>query len=102
MPSTAVQVSEFIALSSNYDCKFAVKSGGHSSNVGASNVQYGITVDLRRLNEVKVSQDKDIVRLGPGNRWYKVYEALEPHGLTVPGARTGTLGVGGFILGGKR
>ncbi|RAH67585.1 FAD-binding oxidoreductase [Aspergillus aculeatinus CBS 121060] len=63
-------------------CPIAIKSGGHASFAGASNTAKGI------------------VQVGAGNRWSNVYKELEKVNLTVAGGRTGSLGVGGFTLGG--
>lgn len=77
-----------------------MKSGGHAAFPGASNTQDGITIDLQLLNELTVSDDKTITRVGPGNRWVDVYEHLTPLGLSVVGGRVAEIGVGGLILGG--
>jgi FAD/FMN-containing dehydrogenase len=83
-----------------YDCNFAVKSGGHALFAGASNAIGGVTIDMRKFKEIKVSEDRKTVRLGTGNNWGEVYAELEPMGLMVLGGRVGILGVGGFLLGG--
>lgn len=67
----------------------------------ASNADGGVTIDLVNLNHIEVSEDQKTVRVGPGNRWGKVYEKLEPMGLVVVGGRVDHVGVGGFMLGGK-
>jgi len=41
-----------------------------------------------------------IASLQPGSQWQEVFETLAPHGLTVTGGRSGTVGVGGFLTGG--
>jgi FAD/FMN-containing dehydrogenase len=82
-------------------CPFAVKSGGHGCYDGQSGVNQGITIDLVKLNQIGVSQNRSIVTLGPGSRWLDVYTALEPLNLTVIGGRDADVGVGGFLLGGK-
>jgi FAD/FMN-containing dehydrogenase len=81
--------------------KFAIRSGGHSPNPGWSSIsEPGILIDLQRLNEMSVSTDKKVATIGPGKRWGEVYEALDPHGLSVVGGRIPQVGVGGLILGG--
>lgn len=81
-------------------CKFAVKSGGHAAFVGSSNIQDGVTVDLRNLNAVTLSADKQTASIGTGNTWYDVYSRLTPKGLSVIGGRVSAIGVGGLTLGG--
>ena len=68
---------------------------------GASNAVGGITIDLKHLNGITLSEDQETASIGPGNRWGDVYEKLEPKGLTVIGGRVSNVGVGGFMLGGK-
>lgn len=81
-------------------CKFAVKSGGHAAFAGASNIEGGLTLDLRNMNQVVVSADKKQTSVGAGNVWYDVYTKLQPMGLTVVGGRVSAIGVGGLTLGG--
>lgn len=40
------------------------------------------------------------VRVGPGNDWQDIHQALEGTGTTVVGGRIGEVGVGGYVLGG--
>lgn len=83
------------------ECHFAIRSGGHTPWAGAANQQGGVTIDLAALNEVKVSTDKTVTRIGPGNRWVDVYSKLDSLGLAVPGGRVADVGVGGLITGGE-
>jgi FAD/FMN-containing dehydrogenase len=81
-------------------CKFAVKSGGHAAYAGASNIEDGLTINLAKINEVIVSEDKKSTSVGAGNVWFDVYTKLQPMGLTVIGGRVSAIGVGGLTLGG--
>lgn len=67
---------------------------------GASNIQNGLTIDLRHLSLVEVSSDRSLTRVGTGNTWQAVYKKLEPLRLAVVGGRHGGVGVGGLTLGG--
>lgn len=100
-PTTAGEVSKAVKVIREYDCIFAVKSGGHALPAGASNAHQGITIDLRYMNSIEVSEDKLTTSVGTGARWGDVYKKLEPMGLIVVGGRDSSVGVGGFILGGK-
>lgn len=53
------------------------------------------------MNGIEISEDGKIASVGPGAQWSDVYEALDPHGLTVVGPRLPNVGIGGFILGGR-
>ena len=99
LPNSAEEVSQVLRVIRDFHCTFAVKSGGHGMFVGASNAQQGITIDLRNLNGIHVSENRETTSIGAGNRWAGVYKKLEPMNLTVVGGRDTQLGVGGFILG---
>ena len=67
---------------------------------GAANIQHGVTIDLRGLNQIAVSHSRIAVTIGAGLRWGQVYTKLATYGLAVAGARSGYVGVGGYLLGG--
>lgn len=92
---------QILNLVKEHQCHFAIKSGGHARFAGASNADGGVTIDLVRLNSIKLSADKKSVTIGAGNRWAEVYRSLEAEDLTVIGGRVATVGVGGVILGGE-
>ena len=100
VPKTAGDVLSAVRHLIAANTTFAVASGGHSSNAGASNVEGGVTIDLASLNEVTLVEDETAVWLGPGARWQDVYSALEPYNLVVSGGRVAHVGVGGYVLGG--
>ncbi|GAB1736757.1 hypothetical protein NU219Hw_g8788t1 [Hortaea werneckii] len=99
-PEDSVAVAVTILLSRLTQCPFAVKSGGHAAFANASNIEGGITMNMARMNEVKLSEDESVAKVGPGNTWYDVYTALEDRNLTVVGGRVADIGVGGLTLGG--
>ncbi|KAG6161586.1 hypothetical protein E4U11_003316 [Claviceps purpurea] len=99
-PESASGVSLAVLTARVTRCAFAVKGGGHASFKGASNIQGGLTIDLRALNQTVVAADRREVSVGAGNVWVRVYEALKPMGLGVIGGRVSAIGVGGLTLGG--
>lgn len=80
-------------------CPIAIRSGGHFYSPASSNIENGITIDLRHLNGIDI-QDKQIVSIGPGATWGEVYSKLDPLHLSVAGARAAQVGVGGLTVGG--
>ena len=98
-PSSKTQVSKALKVIRTLKVPFTVKSGGHVP-FPSSNIDTGIVIDLVNLNEIKLSQDKSVVSVGPGNRWTNVAEVLDPEGLAVVGGRVGDIGVSGLTLGG--
>lgn len=103
-PETAEDVSEAVRIlakhTANGSCEFAVRSGGHTSWAGASNIAGGVTLDLRRLDSIDLSEDGKTVRVGSGATWDAVYRKLDPLGRSVAGGRVAGVGVGGLTLGG--
>ena len=75
-------------------------AGGHAAFKGGSNIEGGLTVDLKNLNTIKVAPGRKTTHVGTGNRWEDVYSKLDPMKLAVIGGRNGDLGVGGLTLGG--
>lgn len=101
-PVTAQDVSTAIGILAGGNCPFAVVSGGHMFWKGASNMAApGIVIDMMMFTSISLSSDKKVVSVGPGSNFRAVYEKLSPFNLTVAGARSNTVGVGGFLLGGE-
>lgn len=99
-PGNVADISAAIRTVRQTQCTFAVRSGGHAAFAGASNTPNGLTIDLRGLNKVKLSDDDTIAHIGTGNTWYEVYTALQPSNLMVIGGRVAAIGVGGLTTGG--
>lgn len=101
-PQTVADVSAVVkSLTSNGDSpSFAVRGGGHMWIPKASNSDGGVTVDLRGLNSVDLSDDHSSVSVGGGATWDLIYNKLDPLGLSVAGGRVAGVGVSGLTLGG--
>ncbi|CAG7942319.1 unnamed protein product [Penicillium salamii] len=84
----------------NGACKFAVRSGGHTTWAGANDISNGVTIDLQMMNSTTYNKNNGTASILPGARWQSVYKALSPYDVTVPGGRGGPVGVGGFLIGG--
>jgi FAD/FMN-containing dehydrogenase len=72
----------------------------HMAWAGAANIDGGVTIDLSAMKGLRVSPDKSLVSVEPGNRWWDVYSRIEPLGIAVSGGRWGNVGVGGLLTGG--
>lgn len=83
------------------ECKLAIRGGGNAPFAGSANVQDGITIDMRGLKGITLSEDRSTATIAAGEMWTNVYAELEKFGLTVPGARVGRISIVGFLLGGK-
>jgi FAD/FMN-containing dehydrogenase len=81
-------------------CKLAIRSGGHASFIGASNIPDGVTIDLRTLNVIEINQGQSQISVGAGAVWDDIYASLQNVKLGVAGPRSSGIGVGGIVLGG--
>ncbi len=108
-PESTSEVARFIKLAAARNDlahgspppQFAIRSGGHTIWTGAANIEGGITVDLRSMNAVVLSEDRTVASLSAGGVWSDIYPQLDPYNLTVMGGRVSGIGVGGFSTGGK-
>ncbi len=92
-------VREALTFARRAGLPVAVRSGGHSV-AGASLVQDGLVLDLRKINSVTVSPDARTAVVGGGATWGVVDRAAQSHGVATTGGRVSTTGVGGLTLGG--
>ncbi|KAF2121074.1 hypothetical protein BDV96DRAFT_640484 [Lophiotrema nucula] len=100
-PQSSKDVSKTLRILTTGHVPFAIRSGGHCPNPGFSSVDgSGILIDLSALSQVSISEDKKIASVGPGADWGKVVDFLDEHDVTVLGARSPQIGVGGLLLGG--
>lgn len=116
-PRVSIDVVTIVkTLSAFHDVAFAIRSGGHNTNkgrrfirctclhvltmAGFADIEHGLAVDLSMMDSVQLNPSAGIVSVGPGARWQKVYDALDPYQLSFQGGRNGKVGVGGFLLGG--
>ncbi|KAF2751575.1 putative oxidoreductase [Sporormia fimetaria CBS 119925] len=98
--STAVKILNMGNQISIARCKFAVRGAGHTPHAGSANINEGVTIDMQSMNQVVVSSDKKIVKIGAGNRWGNVFPTLDEMDLGMVGGRVSPVGAGGLITGG--
>ncbi|EHK19936.1 uncharacterized protein TRIVIDRAFT_193312 [Trichoderma virens Gv29-8] len=100
LPVNTADVSEILNVVRETGTTFAVKAGGHCSYPSGTNAENGITIDLSRLKDIKISDNRKSVTVGAGCRFGEVYRELEAHGLGCVGGRVSSVGVSGLTLGG--
>ena len=82
--------------------KFSVRSGGHNPNSGFASIgESGVLLDMQDMKTMSFDSDGTTMRAGPGNRWLAMYQFSEEHGRLVKGGRTATVGIPGYLLGGR-
>jgi FAD binding domain-containing protein len=101
LPSSPQQVSTIFQILRDYpNAPFAVKSGGHNPNVGHGSIRDGVLIALAYINGTTYDKSTGLANVKPGGKWQDVVATLEPHGVTVLGARLGSVGIGGYLAGG--
>lgn len=101
LPANAADISEILKIVREAGATFAVKSGGHCSYASGANAENGITIDLGRLKDITVSDDRKSVVVGAGCRFGELYQKLEAHGLGCVGGRISSVGISGLTMGGE-
>lgn len=101
-PSNAEDVSFAVKTLNDYkSVDFALKSGGHNSNLGFSSSDKGVLVSFRpNLASTQISADNLTADIGPGSKWGEAISTVGKYGKAVVGGRLGHVGVGGYLLGG--
>ena len=101
-PTTAEEVSTALGIIRSQGSQFVVKSGGHGTFAGLSNIDGGVVIDLGQMKSFVIggtAKGKGVT-FGPGFRWGEIYSRLEEEGLAILGGRVAHVGVGGLTLGG--
>ena len=100
-PTSTNDVVSAVKALAGLDVKFAVRGGGHALNAGTANIDSGITINLRSMNDVTVSEDRNLVSVGGGAKWGEVYPHLDSLSIATSGGRVADVGVGGLSTEGK-
>lgn len=77
----------------------ALRSGGHSF-ANAFVRRNGVLLDLSALRALTIDAERRRAIVGPGVTSRDLSSALAPHGLGFATGHSGTVGLGGFLLGG--
>ncbi|KAI1757659.1 FAD-binding domain-containing protein [Xylaria castorea] len=99
-PATTVEVAMAMRVIKVSGTRFAIRSGGHNPNKRFASIDgSGVLLDLKSLDTIDLGRD-DVLRVGPGQTWDRVYHFVQQKGKSVVGGRHGSVGVAGLLLGG--
>ncbi|KAI1459686.1 FAD-binding domain-containing protein [Annulohypoxylon moriforme] len=99
-PQTAADVQTVVMYCVENDVDFVVRSGGHDC-AGRSQVRGALTIDLRDINYVRVSEDEKTANVGGGIIFRDLTKELDARGLITPVGTVASVGyVGWATLGG--
>ncbi len=96
---SAADVRAALAHASANGLEVAIRGGGHSV-AGASAIDGGIVIDMRRMNAVEVDPAAKTATVSGGATWSDFDRATQEHGLATTGGRVSSTGVAGLTLGG--
>ncbi|HEX6480945.1 MAG TPA: FAD-binding oxidoreductase [Ktedonobacteraceae bacterium] len=95
----AADVMTAVTFAREHHLVVSVRSGGHSI-VGFGTNDGGMVIDLSRMKAISIDPVQRTARIEPGLTWAEVAAAAHPHGLALTSGDTGSVGVGGLLLGG--
>jgi hypothetical protein len=101
IPSTAKDVATIVRFCRDHEIRLTSKSGGHGA-AGYCLNSTGMVLDLRKLSSIRVTRNGRGLQVATGARWIQLYDYLQEHNskYMVIGGGCGTVGIGGYILGG--
>ena len=96
---SAADVLTAVTFAREYHVAVSVRSGGHSF-AGYGTTDGGMVIDLSGMKGITIDPVQRTARLEPGLTWAEVAQAAHPYGLALTSGDTGSVGVGGLLLGG--
>lgn len=97
--ASIADVAHTILFARSHDLSVSIKGSGHSY-AGCFLQQDGILLDLSSLNDLEILPDRGLAIAGPGVTSGQLTRALSRWGLAFPTGHGGSVGLGGFLLGG--
>lgn len=82
-PQHARQIQDLVRLCASYNVNFVVRAGGHDC-AGRSQVNGALTIDMRDIKHVHVSEDRQTAMVGGGILIQDLTKALGDQGLVTP------------------
>ncbi|KAI8229620.1 Bifunctional solanapyrone synthase [Colletotrichum sp. SAR 10_86] len=98
-PESTEQVASCVKILEFFQRKFAIRGLGFSIIPGMAGIEDGVLIALEKMNGFSLSSSGEVVSLGPGNHWGRVYETLESQGLAVTGGEMAVVGIAGLLTG---
>ena len=95
----AADVMTAVTFAREHHLVVSVRSGGHSP-AGFGTNDGGMVIDLSPMKAITIDPLQRTARLEPGLTWAEVAQATHRYGLALTSGDTGSVGVGGLLLGG--
>lgn len=94
-PQSASDIASLLPVLAKTNIPFAIRTGGHDI-FNRSQAHDGVTIDMRDIADIHVSEDTTSAKIGGGVISQTLTEHLETFGLTTPCPVTGTVGYVGW------
>lgn len=98
-PGTEGGAAAAIRFARDHGLRVGVRGSGHSYS-GIFMCDGGMLIDISALKAIAVDVAAGQAVVGPGATSGAIDAALAPHGLAFPVGHGGTVGIGGFLIGG--
>ena len=98
-PDNTADVVSTVDLARDHGLLLSIKGGGHNIS-GLALADRGVTLDMSRMNEVRVDANRRVVHAGPGCLLGDVDRATQEHGLVTTLGFVSQTGLAGLTLGG--
>ncbi|CRK23108.1 FAD-dependent monooxygenase CTB5 like protein [Verticillium longisporum] len=100
LPLGTTDVAATVKILTKNQCPFGMRSGAHSAWAGSNGIKDGVTIDFAYMNTTTYNKAAGTASIQPGSDWERVFDALDPFGVSAVGGRASVVGVGGFTTGG--
>ncbi|KAK6539474.1 hypothetical protein TWF694_009697 [Orbilia ellipsospora] len=80
-------------------CCLALNGLSTAGKISSNGEDGAVLITASQLDHIDLKGD--VAKIGPGNTWSDFYRKTDVVGKVVTGGRSGTIGVGGLVLGGK-
>jgi hypothetical protein len=101
IPFSTEDVAAIVRFCCDHKIRLTTKSGGHGATGYCLNLD-GMVLDLSKLNSIHATAGDSRLTAGTGTRWIQLYDYLQRQQskYMVIGGGCGTVGIGGYLLGG--
>lgn len=94
-PCTIEELASLVKVLTKNKLPFSVRAGGHDI-FGRTQIENGVTIDMREIHHVDVNKSSHTARVGGGITIMNLLQELQKHDLTTPHPVTPSVGYTGW------
>ena len=99
-PNSVAEFQTAFPLIVSSNVTFAIRGAGHSPLAGWANIDDGVLISTRSIDDLEYYGNTQSVRVGLGRTWGELYDFVQQYDRIVLGGRAPTVGLA-TIMGGK-